>query len=192
MRTTLLLAVALVAIPGCQRDQAKVVADSAAIPPAPSAETTSAPALDDPTIVAIFDAANTFDIETSRLALEKSQNADVRALAQQFVNDHTTVRQQGRDLAARLGVSPPTLEPGPMSQDHATAMTELRSRAGADFDRAYVAREVRYHDQVIQAILNDLLPAIQNAELRAMVNQVAPAFQAHHTAAQNLQARVGG
>jgi predicted outer membrane protein len=29
-------------------------------------------ALDDPTIVAIFDAANTFDVETGQLALKKS------------------------------------------------------------------------------------------------------------------------
>jgi putative membrane protein len=159
---------------------------------APTADTTGAPALDDPTIVAIFDAANTFDIETSQLALEKSQNADVRALAQQFVNDHTTVRQQGRDLAARLGVTPPALSDGPLSEDHAAAMADLRSRTGADFDRAYVANEVRYHDQVIQAIQNDLMPAIQNAELRALVEQVAPAFQAHRAAAQNLQTRIGG
>lgn len=64
------------------------------------------PALDDPTIVAIFDAANTFDVETGQLALQKSGDKAVRDLAQQFINDHKAVRQQGRDLAKKLSVTP--------------------------------------------------------------------------------------
>jgi putative membrane protein len=191
MRKTFLLGLGLLTLIGCKKDEATPAADSAAMMPPPSADTMSAPALDDPTIVAIFDAANTFDIEASQLALEKSQNADVKALARQFVNDHTAARQQGRDLAAKLGVTPPTLDEGALSQAHATAMADLRTRSGADFDKAYVANEVVYHAAVIQAIQNDLMPAIQNAELRALVEKVAPAFQAHHTAAQNLQTKLG-
>lgn len=191
MRNTLLLGLGLVALAACKKDQPTPAADSAAMTPAPGDTTAMAPALDDPTIVSIFDAANTFDIEASNLALEKSQNAEVRALAKQFVNDHTTVRQQGRDLAAKLGVTPPALGDGPLSQDHAAAMANLRTLSGAAFDKAYVTNEVTYHTAVIQAIQNDLMPAIQNAELRALVEKVAPAFQAHHDAAQALQTKLG-
>jgi putative membrane protein len=192
MRNMFLIGLGLVALAGCKKDQPSPAADSAAMTPPPAADTTAmSPALDDPTIVSIFDAANTFDIEASQLALEKSQNADVRKLAQQFVNDHTTVRQQGRDLAAKLGVTPPTLGDGPLSQGHAAAMANLRTLSGAEFDKAYVANEVTYHATVIQAVQNDLMPAIQNAELRALVEKVAPAFQAHHDAAQALQAKLG-
>src|SRR3989442_5313253 len=66
----------------------------------------AARALDDPTIVAIFDAANTFDIETGELALTRSHTQAVRDLATQFIHDHTAVRQQGRDLAKKLSVHP--------------------------------------------------------------------------------------
>jgi predicted outer membrane protein len=41
--------------------------------------------LNDATIVAIFDAANTYDIETGELALQKAKTKAVRDLAQQFV-----------------------------------------------------------------------------------------------------------
>lgn len=192
MRNTFLIGLGLIALAGCKKDQATPAADSAAMTPAPTADTMAmTPALDDPTIVSIFDAANTFDIESSNLALEKSQNAEVRALAQQFVNDHTAVRQQGRDLATKLGVTPPTLGDGPLSQGHAAAMTNLRTLSGAAFDKAWVANEVTYHATVIQAVQNDLMPAIQNAELRALVEKVAPAFQAHHAAAQALQTKLG-
>src|SRR5690348_8811611 len=65
-----------------------------------------ADSLDDPTIVAIFDAANTYDIESSGLAAKKATHPDIQALAKDFVNAHTGVRQQGRDLAKKLGVTP--------------------------------------------------------------------------------------
>ena len=94
-------------------------------------------------------------------------------------------------VAAKLGVTPPAMSEGPLSQSHAEAMTNLRALSGAAFDKAYVANEVTYHAAVIQAVQNDLMPAIQNVELRALVEKVAPAFQAHHDAAQALQAKLG-
>src|SRR5687768_3380191 len=64
------------------------------------------PALDDATIVAIFDAANTADIETGKLAVERGSTRAVREYGEMLVRDHSAVRQQGRDLAARLKVTP--------------------------------------------------------------------------------------
>jgi putative membrane protein len=139
-----------------------------------------AAALDDPTIVAIFDAANTFDVETGQLALKKSGNKAVRALAQQFINDHKSVRQQGRDLAKKLSVTP----------THAKAMAELRSKSGADFDQAYVTHEVNFHQAVLDAVQGTLLPAIKNAELKGFVEKVGPAFGGHLEAAKQLEKRL--
>lgn len=148
------------------------------------------PALDDPTIVAIFDAANTYDIETGRLALEKSHNKGVRDLAQQFMNDHQAVRQQGRDLAAKLGVTPTPPQQFDLATVHAKAMKELSAKSGAEFDKAYVAHEIAFHQAVLDAIQGTLLPAIKNAELKAFVEQVGPAFHGHHEAALQLQKKL--
>jgi putative membrane protein len=144
-------------------------------------------ALDDPTIVAIFDAANTYDVETGRLALQQSHTKAVRDLAQQFIHDHTAVRQQGRDLAKRLGVTPTPPKENPLAHDHELAVKELRGKTGAAFDQAYAAEEVRYHQQVLDAVSSTLLPAVKNAELRAFVEKVGPAFQGHLEAAKQLQ-----
>ena len=149
-------------------------------------------ALDDPTIVAIFDAANTYDVEAGELALKTSHNTAVRDLAQQFIHDHTAVRQQGRDLAKKLGVTPTPPKDNPLAADHEKAMKALKGQSGAAFDRAYVAEEVRYHQQVFDAINGTLLPAIKNEELRALVQRVAPAFQAHLEAAKRLEKDLGG
>src|SRR3954452_3024414 len=66
----------------------------------------AAPKLDDPTIVAIFDAANTYDVETGSLAVKKGSTKEIRDFGAMLVRDHSNVRQQGRDLAKSLGVTP--------------------------------------------------------------------------------------
>jgi putative membrane protein len=147
-------------------------------------------ALDDPTIVAIFDAANSYDMETGHLALQKSHNKSVRDLAQQFVNDHKAVRQQGRDLAKKLSVTPTPPKEFELARQHEAAMKELRSKSGAEFDRAYVAHEVSYHQAVLDAVSGTLLPAITNPELKVFVEKVGPAFQGHLEAAKQLQKRL--
>lgn len=143
-------------------------------------------ALDDPTIVAIFDAANTWDIECSTIAEKKATTKDIRDLAAMFVHDHSAVRQQGRDLAKKLNVTPTPPKDFPLAASHADAMKKLNATSGKEFDRAYLENEVAYHKAVIDAMSSTLMPATQNAELKDLETKVAPAFQAHMMAAQRL------
>jgi len=147
--------------------------------------------LDDATIVAIFDAANTADIETGRLAAERGHDAKVRDFGAMIARDHQNVRQQGRDLASRLHVTPTPPKPDAGTKAHAEAMQSLKQAKGADFDAQFLRHEVTFHQQVINDVQQTLLPAIQNAELKALVEKVAPAFQAHLIAAQQLEKQLG-
>src|SRR3954454_12440059 len=95
-------------------------------------------ALDDPTIVAIFDAANTYDIETGSLAVKKARSKQVHEFGEMLVRDHKNVRQQGRDLAASLKVTPTPPRDFALGKAHADAMKKLRSLNGTAFDRAFL------------------------------------------------------
>ena len=159
-------------------------------PAAANARVTRA-AVDDPTICAIFDAANTWDIETSDLAMKKGSTKEVRDLAAMFSRDHKAVRQQGRDLVKKLHVTPTPPKDFALATDHADAMKTLQSTSGKAFDRAYLTHEVAYHKAVIDAINGTLLPATQNAELKDLEVKVGPAFQAHMLAAQRLLDAMG-
>jgi putative membrane protein len=150
-----------------------------------SAQAKPAPKLDDPTIVAIFDAANTWDIETAGLAVKKGSTQDVRDFGKMLVNDHTTVRKSGRDLARKLHVTPTPPKDFGMAKDHAAAMKKLRALKGPAFDRAFLEHEVAYHKAVLDAVTTTLMPALQNQEVKDLVTKVAPAFNAHMLAAQN-------
>ena len=162
---------------------ALAIAATAQSPSRPS----QAAAPDDPTIVAIFDAANTADIETGKLAAERAENPSVREFGAMLARDHEQVRQLGRDLAKKLGVVPTPPKDAASAKAHAAALALLRAKTGADFDRAFLQHEAAFHKSVIDAVNATLLPAIRNEELRALVVKVAPAFQAHMIAAQNLE-----
>lgn len=94
-----------------------------------STQLSAAAKIDDPTIVAIFDAADTWDVETSDVALRKSHNKDVRAFAQMMVRDHKAVRQLGRDLAHKLSVTPtPPGKDFALYQDHLIAAKQVQQQ----------------------------------------------------------------
>jgi putative membrane protein len=143
--------------------------------------------LDDPTIIAIFDAANTWDIATGALAVRKGTTKEVRDFGAMLERDHTAVRQQGRDLARKLGVHPTPPKDFAMAKDHEAAMKSLRAKEGKAFDRAFLEHEVAFHKAVIDAVTTTLLPSLKNEEARALVTKVAPAFQAHLIRAEQLE-----
>lgn len=150
-----------------------------------------APKLDDATIVAIFDNANTADIETAGLGAQKASDPAIREIAKNFVHDHTKVRQMARDLAAKLKVTPTPPANDQSKADHALAMTKLEHLKGKEFDKAFLDHEIAFHQAVLDAVSSTLLPAIQNPELKAFVKSVAPAFQGHLAGAKALRAKMG-
>ena len=69
--------------------------------------------------------------------------------------------------------------------------TTLGGQTGAGFDRAYIDHEVRYHQQVLDALDNTLIPGAQNAELKALLQQVRPNVAAHLERAKSIQTSLG-
>ena len=149
--------------------------------------------IDEPTVIAIFDLANTADVETGRLAEQRAESKEVRDFGRMLAETHTAVRQQGRDLAKKLGVTPATLSGDhQMARDHAATIKRLSALRGAEFDRAFLAHEKAFHIAVLDAVKTSLLPAISNKELKDFVTSLAPAFDSHRLMAENLEKKVGG
>jgi putative membrane protein len=149
--------------------------------------------VDDAQIASIVVTANQVDIDAGKLAASRSSNEDVRKFAQLMVTDHTGVNKAAVELAAKLRVTP---QDNPTSQslkaDGEKHLARLRTLAGAAFDKAYVDREVAYHQQVLDAVDKVLLPNAANAELKALLAKVRPAFVAHLEHAKHLQNSTDG
>ena len=70
-------------------------------------------------------------------------------------------------------------------------VASLKSLKGAAFDKAYIDHEVAYHQAVLDAVDKTLIPGASNAELKALLVKVRPAFVAHLEHAKMLQSSLG-
>lgn len=156
-----------------------------------SAPAYSAEKLDDSTIMAIFDQANTVDIWIGRIGLEKGFSPEIRQLAQMVVTDHQVVQQMGRVLAKEQGLNmtPPANDKS--AQDLADTVELLQTKTGSEFDQAYLKREIAFHQGVIEAINTTLLPSIKNPKFKALVEKVLPGFKHHLQATRDAARKLG-
>jgi putative membrane protein len=170
-----------------------IVALGLALPLVAAQAGQSAAAPTDPEIAAIVVAANQVDIDAGKLAKSKAQSAEVRALAERMVIDHTGVNEQASALVGKLKVTPKANATSEgLSKGGDENLAKLRGLSGAAFDQAYVANEVTYHQTVIDALDQTLIPNARNAELRELLVKVRPAFVSHLEHARHLQSKLDG
>ena len=145
----------------------------------------------DPQIAAIVVTANQVDIDAGKLAKSKAHAADVKEFAQRMITDHSAVNKSATELVEKLHVTP---EPNPTSESlqkgGAENLAKLKTLSGAPFDKAYIDHEVAYHEAVLSALDKTLIPSAQNAELKALLVKVRPAFAAHLEMAKQLQSEL--
>jgi putative membrane protein len=196
---TRMLALALVVstAAACKQDQAAGEADAAeaaastAPAPAPAAPPAGAPS--DAQIAAIVLAANSADSATGAMAAQHGTNAQVKRFAELMVTDHGGVNAQAVALAQKLGLAP---EENPTSrqltQGGEQSRQQLGAQSGASFDQGYIGHEVEYHQAVLDALDQTLIPSAQNAELKALLQQVRPAVASHLEMAKGIQKELQG
>ena len=146
----------------------------------------------DAQIAAIVVTANQVDIDAGKWAESHANSAEVKDFAKRMVTDHTAVNKSATDLAGRLHLTPednPTAQSLKKGGDDNVA--NLKALSGAAFDRAYVDHEVAYHEAVLNALDTTLVPSATNADLKALMVKVRPAFVAHLDHAKMLQAKLG-
>ena len=156
----------------------------------------SAPALaqqpTDAQIASIVVTANQVDLDAGKLAEARGASAEVKAFGKQMATDHARVNASAVELVTKLKVTP---EDNPTSKALKAGgdrnLATLKGLSGAAFDKDYIANEVAYHQQVLDAVDKVLIPSATNEELKALLVKVRPAFVAHLEAAKREQAALG-
>jgi putative membrane protein len=146
----------------------------------------------DPQIAQIVVTANQVDIDAGKLAKSKASSNDVKQFAQLMITDHSGVNKSATELVTKLHVTPePSATSDSLKQGGEQNLAALKKLSGTAFDRAYIEHEVVYHQAVVDAVDNTLIPNAKNAELKALLVKVRPAFVAHLAHAKQLQASLG-
>jgi putative membrane protein len=129
---------------------------------------------------------NTLEIETSRLALKKAQNADVKSFAQMMVDDHTKVGEQMKATLQTAGLPPAPAKMTPKHQDMADKLTAVGT---AEFDTQYVAVQMKAHDEAI-SIFSNYAKSGDNTQLQQFAEATLPSLEKHKTMVEDLRTKV--
>lgn len=152
-------------------------------PPPPAAAKTQA--------AAYVDAAgksDLYEIESSKIALQKSTNSQIKSFANMMIRDHTKTTKATMAAARKAGMNPPP----PMANAGITAsLNELRNAQGADFDRLYLGQQVPAHQAALD--LNQSYAAGgDQAALRMSAKAAMPIVEHHIAMATTMQNKMGG
>ena len=132
--------------------------------------------------------ADMAEVETGKLALSKSQNAEVKAFAQQMVDDHGAALQKVQAVAQQKGVTLPT----ELDKKHKDMSAKLEKMTGDAFDKAYMANGgVKDHKDTL-AKLNADAKKIKDPDVKALADQHKPVVEQHLKAAQQMPAAKSG
>lgn len=123
------------------------------------------------------------EVELAKLALQKSQNADVKKFAQTMVTDHTKANDELKALAAKKSVVLPT-DIG----SHKSTMDDLSKLSGADFDKAYVAAMVDDHEEDVD--LFDDNTDNSDADIKAFTTKTLPTLKSHLEMIKGIQSKL--
>jgi putative membrane protein len=88
---------------------------------------------------------NMAEIELSKLALQKSQNDEVKQFAKKMVDDHTMLINDMRPFADEMGITPPSK----LNPNHQILFDRLKGLSGTQFDKEYISAMVANHHNAL-------------------------------------------
>ena len=152
------------------------------------------------------------EVASSRLAQQKSQNAQIKQFAEHMVRDHTKTTQELQQLIQQVpgsgaGAATPlpngresqgtaqsgqvtNAQGGPqhegLDQQHTALLQQLQAASGAEFDRIYVRQQVAAHQQAVD-LFGNYSRSGDNPLLKQWAAKTLPDLQEHLKLAQALQ-----
>jgi putative membrane protein len=100
------------------------------------------PSLADKHFLHVAMGANMTEIEAAKIALQKAQSADVKAFAQQMIQDHTALGEKAGPVAESAGVKPPSTLPLASRQE----LAHLKAVSDQHFDAVFIRDMVKDHE----------------------------------------------
>jgi putative membrane protein len=133
-----------------------------------------------PKFVEMVASSNMFEIESSKLAEQKSQSEDIKAFAEQMIADHT---KAGEDLKA-TGQTPPMK----YAPKHAGMIKLLEAADGADFDALYLDMQAQAHMEAVM-LFRTYSASGDDEKVVAFAKKTLPTLEMHMAHVKELVAK---
>ncbi|MGI8494295.1 MAG: DUF4142 domain-containing protein [Pyrinomonadaceae bacterium] len=121
------------------------------------------------------------EVKAAEMALEKSDNEDVRRFAQKMIDDHTKANEELKQLAKEKNEILPT-EPNKKQEE---AADELSVLSGEDFDTEYMDVQVSDHETMID-FFEDEIDDGADSDVTNFATKTLPTLKSHLEMAENI------
>ena len=120
-------------------------------------------------------ASDLYEITSSQVVLETTQNPQLRQFAQMMIDHHTKSTADVKAAATRSRVRPAPPKLNPLQQE---LVTELRTENGSARDAAYIAQQKASHGQALNVqkayAMEGTAPALKSA-----ASSIVPIVESH-------------
>ncbi len=122
------------------------------------------------------------EVKASGIALTKTSNQRVVALAKMMINDHTKAGDELKKIEGRKLIATNDT----ISTQHLKMIDDLSGKTGAAFDHAYIDMMVNDHEQAVKLFAD----ATQNnaVAIKDFASKTLPTIQMHLDSAKAIQA----
>jgi putative membrane protein len=128
---------------------------------------------------------NLAEIQMAQLALQKSQDQNIRNFAQKMITDHTAANGTLTPIAQRHDIAmPTTLDPA-----HQEMLDRLSRLNGVAFDVAYINGMIRAHSEVIKQLDHQTING-RSTTINVWVANTRPVVMQHLQIAQEIKAEL--
>jgi putative membrane protein len=127
--------------------------------------------------------SDVYEVTSSQIAVQRSQNPRVRAFASMLIDHHTKTTNVTLTQAKAAGLVPP---PAVLGQGTRAQIDQLYAASPADFDRIYIAQQIPAHEQAL-AVQTAYAQTGDKAPLRSAAGGAIPIIKQHLEHARSLQ-----
>jgi putative membrane protein len=117
---------------------------------------------------------NVAEVQMGQLALQKSNDDQVKQFAQRMVDDHGKMQDQLKPVAAQMGVKVPD---GP-SKGQMKKMDKMKTLSGDAFDQAYIKDMVKDHKSDASEFKQEA-QSTQNPQLKQLATEGSQTIESH-------------
>jgi len=124
--------------------------------------------------------SNLFEIESSRLALRRARDPEVRRFARQMIRDHNLATRRMATVLRSTGMPVP---PPALNAKHQQMLSSVET--AADFDAAYVNAQLMAHQEAV-ALFTSYSASGDVPQLASFAGETLPVLQMHLDHVQSL------
>jgi len=114
------------------------------------------------------------EVQLSKLAMDKSDSADVKKFARKMVEDHSKAGEELKQIAAQKNIAVPSA----MDEKHKQVFDKLEKLNGAAFDKEYMRAMAVDHDEAVK-LFKTQAQSGSDQELRVFAAKTLPVIEKH-------------